>query len=230
MSRVGVAGFPARGSVLLVDNRDLIHVGLRVVLQRQDWVTQILATGRGAEAVRLAVRHQPRLALVDLFVGHEFGTEICAAIRRAAPAVRVLLTSTARSITPHAARAAGASGFVPKEGSATELMNTLRAVATGMNPFTWRPEVVRAGLTERQQQILDLMAQGATNRTIAQALGLTLDKVKHHTTSIYRRLDVRNRAAAVHHGQRLGLVPIDVRVPQRHTAAAAAPRPLQRAA
>jgi DNA-binding NarL/FixJ family response regulator len=230
VSRVGVADFPIRGSVLLVDNRDLIHVGLRVVLQRQDWVTRIIGARRGADAVRLAARDQPRLALVDLFVGEEFGTEICAAIRREAPAVRVLLTSTSRSITQHAARAAGASGFVPKDCSATELMDTIRAVATGANPFGWRPEVVRAGLSERQQQILDLMAQGATNRTIAQALGLSVDTVKHHTTSIYRRLDVRNRAAAVHHGQRLGLVPSDVRVPQRHTATAAPPRPLQRAA
>jgi DNA-binding NarL/FixJ family response regulator len=227
---VGVADFPLRGTVLLVDNRDLIHVGLRVVLQRQDWVTQIIAAERGADAVRLAACHQPRVALVDLFVGEEFGTEICAAIRRDAPAVPVLLTSTSRAITLQAARAAGASGFVPKEGSATELIDTLRAVATGTSPFTWRPEVVRVGLTERQRQILDLMAQGATNRTIARSLGLSLDTVKHQTTSIYRRLDVRNRAAAVHHGQRLGLVPTDVRVPQRHTTSAATPSPMQRAA
>jgi DNA-binding NarL/FixJ family response regulator len=200
------------------------------VLQREDWVTRIIAAGRGADAARLAASHQPRVALVDLFVGEEFGTEICATIRRAAPAVRVLLTSTSRSVSPQAARAAGASGFVPKDGSATELMETLRAVATGMSPFTWPREVVRGGLTERQEQILDLMAKGATNRTIAQSLGLSLDTVKHQTTAIYRRLGVRNRAAAVHHGQRLGLVPTDVRVPQRHTATAATPRPMQRAA
>jgi DNA-binding NarL/FixJ family response regulator len=69
-------------------------------------------------------------------------------------------------------------------------------------------------LTVRQQQILNLMAEGATNRAIADSLGLSLDTIKHHTTLIYRRLDVRNRAGAVHLGQRLGLL-----------TAAAAPRP-----
>jgi two-component system response regulator DesR len=227
---MGVPNIAPRGSVLLVDNQDLIHIGLRVVLQRQDWVTRIIGARRGEDAVLLAARHEPRVALVDLFVGEEFGAEICSAIRREAPAVRVLLTSSARSITQHAARAAGASGFVPKDGTAAELVDTLRAVASGEDPFVWRPEVMRGLLSERQRQILDLMAEGETNRTIAETLGLSVDTVKHHTTLIYRRLDVRNRAAAVHRGQRLGLVQPAVRVPQRHTAAAAAPREMQRAA
>ncbi|MDA0165639.1 response regulator transcription factor [Solirubrobacter ginsenosidimutans] len=219
-----------RGSVLLVDNQDLIHIGLRVVLQRQDWVTRIIGARRGEDAVLLAARHEPRVALVDLFVGEEFGAEICAAIRSEAPTVRVLLTSSARSITQHAARVAGACGFVPKDSTAAELVDTLRAVAGGDDPFVWRPEVRRGQLSERQRQILDLMAEGETNRTIAEALGLSVDTVKHHTTLIYRKLDVRNRAAAVHRGQRLGLVQPAIRVPQRHTEAAATPRELQRAA
>jgi two-component system response regulator DesR len=227
---MGAPNIAPRGSVLLVDNQDLIHIGLRVVLQRQDWVTRIIGARRGEDAVLLAARHEPRVALVDLFVGEEFGAEICAAIRQEAPMVRVLLTSSARSITQHAARAAGASGFVPKDGTAAELVDTLRAVACGEDPFVWRPEVMRGVLSERQRQILDLMAEGATNRTIAEILGLSVDTVKHHTTLIYRRLDVRNRAAAVHRGQRLGLVQPAVRVPQRHTATAAGPREMQRAA
>jgi LuxR family maltose regulon positive regulatory protein len=58
----------------------------------------------------------------------------------------------------------------------------------------------------RQQQILNLMAEGATNHGIADELGLSVDTVKHHTTLIYKRLDVPNRAAAVHLAQRLGLL------------------------
>jgi DNA-binding NarL/FixJ family response regulator len=230
VSTVGVPNTAPRGSVLLVDNQDLIHIGLRVVLQRQDWVTRIIGARRGEDAVLLAARHEPRIALVDLFVGEEFGAEICAAIRREAPMVRVLLTSSARSITQHAARLAGACGFVPKDGTAAELVDTLRAVAGGDDPFVWRPEVMRGQLSERQRQILDFMAEGETNRTIAERLGLSVDTVKHHTTLIYRKLDVRNRAAAVHRGQRLGLVQPAVRVPQRHTGAAAMPREMQRAA
>ena len=219
---------PPRGGILLVDDQDLIHIGLRVVLRGQDWVTRVIGARCGADAVLLAARHQPRLALVDLFVGDEFGTEICTAIRREAPAMRVLLASTARSISQHAAYAVGASGFVSKDSPAAELVDTIRSVAAGQNPFVWRPEVVRGSLSERQQQILNLMAQGATNHGIAQTLGLSVDTVKHHTTSIYRRLGVRNRAAAVHLGQRLGLLHDAPGVPQSPTASRA--RPMQRAA
>jgi DNA-binding NarL/FixJ family response regulator len=228
---VGVVNSTTRGSVLLVDNQDLVHIGLRVALQRQDWVTRILGARTGADALLIAARHEPRIALIDLFVGDEFGTEICAAIRRAVPTARVLLASGAGSITQHAAREAGASGFVRKDGPAADLLDAIRTVLQGENPFLWRTSASRGLLSERQQRILDLMAEGATNPTIAQTLGLSVDTIKHHSSVIYRRLDVRNRAAAVHRGQRLGLIqpPAD-RVPQRHTPAMAAPWPTQRAA
>ena len=195
------------GTVLLVDNQDLVHIGLRVALQRQDWVARVVGARRGADAVLLAGRHHPRVAVVELLVGDEFGTEICAAIREHAPATRVLLTSSTRAVTQHVAHAAGASGFIPKDASAAELVAAIRAVASGDSPFVWRPEARRGALSERQQQILGLMAEGATNRVIAEVLGLSVDTVKHHTSLIYRRLGARNRAAAVHHGQRLGLLP-----------------------
>jgi DNA-binding NarL/FixJ family response regulator len=120
--------------------------------------------------------------------------------------VRVLLTSSSGSISLEAARDAGASGFVAKDCPLPQLLAAIRAVAEGGQQFVWRPEVARGPLTVRQQQILNLMAEGATNRAIADSLGLSLDTIKHHTTLIYRRLDVRNRAGAVHLGQRLGLL------------------------
>ena len=93
-----------RGGVLIVDNFDIVHLGLRVLLHRQEWVTRILSARRGADAVLLAARHEPRVALVDLFVGGEYGTDICRAIRARAPRVHVLLTSSSGTITQHAAR------------------------------------------------------------------------------------------------------------------------------
>jgi two-component system response regulator DesR len=195
-----------RFGVLLVDSRDIVHIGLRVVLRRQPWVTRVLSARRSTDAVLIASRHAPRVALVDLFVGDEWGTEICGAIRDRSPDVRVLLTSSSGSLTQHAARAAGASGFVAKDCPVPELLSAIRAVAEGRQQFVWRPEVARGSLTVRQQQILRLMAEGATNRAIADSLGLSLDTIKHHATLIYRRLDVRNRAGAVHVGQRLGLL------------------------
>jgi DNA-binding NarL/FixJ family response regulator len=195
-----------RFGVLLVDNRDIVHIGLRVVLRGEPWVTRVLSARRGADAVLIASRHEPRVAVVDLFVGEEWGTQICGEIRARAPEVRVLLTSSSGTLTQHEARAAGASGFVAKDSPVPQLLAAIRAVAEGRQQFVWRPEVARGSLTVRQQQILHLMAEGATNRAIADALGLSLDTIKHHATLIYRRLDVRNRAGAVHLGQRLGLL------------------------
>ena len=196
----------ARFGVLLVDNHDLVHIGLRVVLQRQPWVTRVLGARRGADAVLIASRHEPAVALVDLFVGDEWGTQICAEIRARCPQVRVLLVSSSGSLAPQAAHAAGAAGFVAKDAPLPEMLAAIRAAADRTQPFIWRPEVARGPLTVRQQQILQLMAEGATNRAIAESLGLSVDTIKHHTTLIYRRLGARNRAGAVNLGQRLGLL------------------------
>lgn len=207
----GVAPLSATGAdlrvgVLLVDNQDIVHVGLRVLLLRQPWVTRVVSARRGEDAVLLAERHAPRVAFVDLFVGDEYGIHICSAIRERAPGTRVLLTSSTATLTQHAARVAGAAGFIAKDCTAAELLGAIRSVAAGGQRFVWSPEVARGPLSRRQQQILNLMAEGATNPRIADALGLSVDTVKHHTTLIYKRLDVPNRAAAVHLAQRLGLL------------------------
>jgi len=212
-----------RAGVLLVDSLDVVHFGLRVLLGRQPWVTRVLSARRGADAVLVAERHRPAVALVDLFVGEEYGIHICAALQERAPDVAVLLTSSSATLTQHAARVAGAAGFVAKDGAATEVLAAIRSVAAG-DRFLWRPEVRRGPLSRRQQEILNLMAEGATNAEIGHTLGLSVDTVKHHTTLIYRRLNVPNRAAAVHLAQRLGLLspgatPIDLHAqdPARRT-------------
>jgi DNA-binding NarL/FixJ family response regulator len=203
---VSVVDNDLRAGVLLVDNRDIVHLGLRVLLARQEWVTRVLSARRGADAVLLAERHRPRVAVIDLFVGSEYGVNICRAIRDRAPDTRVLLTSSSTVLTQHAARVAGATGFIAKDTAANEMLAAIRAVAHANPRFVWRPEVARGPLSRRQQQILNLMAEGATNPRIADMLGLSLDTVKHHTTLIYKRLQVPNRAAAVHLAQRLGLL------------------------
>jgi DNA-binding NarL/FixJ family response regulator len=195
-----------RFGVLLVDNRDIVHFGLRVLLRGQGWVTRVVSARSGSDAVLLAARHEPRVAIVDLFVGEEFGVHICGAIRARTPSVRVLLTSSSTTLTQHAARVAGASGFIAKDCAASDLLTAVRAVASDSSDFVWRPEVARGLLSQRQQEILNLMAEGYTNHRIAEALGLSVDTVKHHTTLIYRRLEVPNRAAAVHLAQSLGLL------------------------
>jgi DNA-binding NarL/FixJ family response regulator len=100
---------PDRGlRVLVVDDHDVVHWGFRLLLTEQPWVERCLTASNQEEALALARRYEPHVALVDLFLGEESGAELCEAIRREVPATRVLLISGAGWISPQAAKAAGA--------------------------------------------------------------------------------------------------------------------------
>lgn len=192
--------------ILVVDDHDVVHWGFRLMLSEQPWVERCLSARTGREAVALLERWSPQLALVDLFVGEESGAQICERIRRGAPQTRVLLISGAGRISPSAARAAGASGFVPKDWPARDIAEAVRMVARGMTVFRDAEDEAGGGLSERERQVLDLIASGATNREIADRLHLSPWTVKDYTGAVYRKLDVRNRAEAVQRAQRLGLL------------------------
>src|SRR5260221_8735044 len=113
---------------LVVDDHDVVHWGFRVLLGQQPWVERCLAARTGAEAVELARRYEPHVALVDLFLAAESGADVCEAVRTASPGTRVLLISGAGRMSPAAARAAGASGFVSKDLEATEEADAVRVV------------------------------------------------------------------------------------------------------
>ncbi len=195
-----------RVRVLVVDDHEVVHWGLRLMLGEQPWVERCLAAHDGREAVAHARRWAPHVALVDLFVGEESGAEISERLRIEAPATRVLLISGAGRISPNAARAAGASGFVAKDLPASEIADAVREVAFGGTVFPPSEEQPRALLSDREREVLDLIARGATNREIADALYLSPHTIKEHTSSLYRKLEVRNRAEAVTRAQRLGLL------------------------
>jgi two-component system response regulator DesR len=154
----------------------------------------------------MAERYRPHVALVDLFIGEESGAEICEQIRAADPSTRVLLFSGAGEISPHAARAAGASGFAYKDWPAARISAAVRAVGMGKMVFGRQDRQGALGLTDRERAVLELMASGATNPEIAEQLHLSKHTIKEHTSSVYRKLGVRNRTEAVQRGQRLGLL------------------------
>ncbi len=192
--------------VLVVDDHDVVHWGLRLMLSEQPWVEQCLAARTGREALEHARASAPHVALVDLFVGEESGAQICEALRLHAPDTRVLLISGAGRISPNAARAAGASGFVSKDLAAPELAEAVREVGRGGTIFPPADTQPVPLLTQREQEVLELIARGATNREIAATLYLSPHTVKEHTSSLYRKLDARNRAEAVVRAQRVGLL------------------------
>lgn len=196
---------PARLRLLVVDDHEVVHWGLRSLLGAQPWVERCLAARDGDEALVLARRYEPHVALVDLFVGSESGAEICQRLRALSPDTRVLLISGAGRISAAAARAAGASGFISKDWSAQEVADAVRRVAEGRTVFEPGDGEQPLGLSAREREVLALIATGATNAEIAARLYLSPHTVKEHTSALYRKLGVRNRAQAVQQGQRIGL-------------------------
>jgi two-component system response regulator DesR len=197
---------PRRLRVLVVDDHDVVHWGFRLMLTQQPWVERCLSARNAAEALALAQRYEPHVALIDLFVGEESGPEIAQQLREAWPATRVLLISGAGRISPGAARAAGADGFVLKDWPAADIARAVQDVGAGKSVFGADEKPSGVLLSEREREVLDLMAGGATNREIAGSLFLSPHTVKEHTSTLYRKLKARNRAEAVQRAQRLGLL------------------------
>jgi DNA-binding NarL/FixJ family response regulator len=192
--------------VLVVDDHDVVHWGFRVLLGEQPWVQRCVAACSGAAALALLDEVHPDVALVDLFLAGESGADVCASIRKASPSTRVLLISGAGRMSPAAARAAGASGFVSKDWDAGEVARAVRMVGLGMTMFAPTSEQPAPPLSEREREVLAAIAAGSTNREIAQALFLSPHTVKEHTSALYRKLGARNRAEAVQRAQRVGLL------------------------
>ncbi|HEX5713359.1 MAG TPA: response regulator transcription factor [Solirubrobacterales bacterium] len=191
--------------VLVVDDHDVVQWGFRLLLERQSWVERCLAARDGEEAVDVCRRLRPQVALVDMLLGTESGAEVCEAIRAASPGTRVLLISGAGAVSPLVARAAGASGFISKDWPAVEVVRAVRMIARGSEVFA-EPGALDSPLSEREQEVLALVATGSTNKEIAARLHLSPHTVKEHTSSIYRKLGVRNRAEATRQAQRLKLL------------------------
>lgn len=194
--------------LLVVDDHDLILWGTRVLLCQLSWVARCLQAADAERALALAHRYNPHVAIVDLLIGSESGLALCASLRREAPGMRTLLTSGVGEVSRARAMAAGASGFVAKEAGARELVRAVRAVHGGR---TWFPNgpahaSLPADLSQRELDVVQLIASGATNRQIGARLHLSPDTVKQHASSVYRKLDVRNRAGAAHRAQQMGLV------------------------
>ena len=190
--------------VLVVDDHDVVQWGFRLLLERQSWVERCLAASTGAEAVQVCRKVRPEVALVDMLLGSESGAEVCEEIHQVSPDTRVLLISGAGIISPNVARTAGAAGFISKDWSAVDVVRAVRRVSQGHEVFAEAP--LDSPLSEREQEVLSLIATGSTNKEIAGQLHLSPHTVKEHTSAIYRKLGVRNRAEATRQAQRLRIL------------------------
>jgi DNA-binding NarL/FixJ family response regulator len=192
--------------VLVADEQEIVHWGFRSLLTAQDWVERYLSAQTAEEAIELVRLHEPHVALVDVLVGEDSGAVLCQRLREICPRTRVLLMSRNGGITAQSARAAGAFGSVPKDWSAQDLSAAARMVALGMTVFAPDRETPGALLSERERQVLQLIAGGSTNREIADRLFLSPHTVKDHTSTLYKKVKAKNRADAIQRAQRLGLL------------------------
>jgi DNA-binding NarL/FixJ family response regulator len=200
---------PRARRILVVDDHEMVRVGLRALFSREPWVARCLGAGARDAALELTDRYEPHLALVDLFVGDDSGVDVCRVLREARPSLRVILMSGSGSVSPAVARAAGAWGFVPKHWPAQVLMEAVRRACAGERILSASADTqtqAPARLTNRERDVLVQLAQGLSNPEVARVLHLSRHTVKQHTSTVYRKLGVRNRAEAASRAQQLGLV------------------------
>jgi DNA-binding NarL/FixJ family response regulator len=194
--------------ILLVDDHEVFLWGLRLALSRQQWVGRCLPATNTQEAIDLAARYEPHVAVIDLNVGGFAGEDIACAVRQVRPTVRVLYLSGARRMSQRAAREAAAYGFMSKAASAPDIMRAIGMVVEGRalrDRDLPSDTALSTTVTGRERDVLRLLAEGRTNREIATVLGISPNTVKEHVRSLFRKLEARNRTQAVQFGERLGL-------------------------
>jgi DNA-binding NarL/FixJ family response regulator len=193
-------------AVLIVDDHEIVHWGFRLVLSREAWVSRCIGATTPASAIELTKRYEPNVALVDLMLGGAMGADVSEQIRQVSPSTRILLMSGSGRIGVRAALSVGASGFIAKDRPPAEIVDALHAVGQGRTVFATQQAAPVSDLSQRERDVLALVASGATNREIASTVHLSPHTVKEHLTSLYRKLGARNRTDAVQRAQRRGLL------------------------
>jgi DNA-binding NarL/FixJ family response regulator len=213
-------------SVLIADDHNHFRAGLRALLTVVPDIEVVGEAGGGEEAVALAARLQPDVILMDLQMPGLGGIEATARILHTSPHIRVLVVSMFDDDdSVFAALQAGARGYLVKGALKAEIVRSIRAVVAGEAIFgpaiatrlmhyfaTPHPNVspnapsdVFPGLTEREREILGLIAQHHTNPEIARRLQVSSKTVRNHVSNIFTKLQVATRAQAIIRAREAGL-------------------------
>ena len=206
--------------LLVVDDHPIVREGLRTLLAEESAIECIGEAASGEEAVRLAQEARPDVILMDLMMPGMDGVEAIRRIRERDPQMQIVaLTSFSEEQTVRSAIEAGAVGYLLKDVLRDELLRAIRNAAAGrpsLHPQAQRhliQRVRRSGerspldeLTPRERGILERIARGQNNKTIAGALQLSQGTVKGHISRIFDKLGVQDRTQAALLAVRLGLV------------------------
>ncbi len=211
--------------LMLADDHRMLREGLRRSMTDQGF--DVVGEARdGEEAVRLAEELHPEVILMDVTMPEMDGVEACRQIRAALPEIRVvMLTMHADQEVLAAAIRAGASGYLVKDCSTEEIAQAVRMTHSGETALS--PQIAASMLdevrkldqrstsdedrvvTKREEEVLQLIADGCSTPEVAERLYISQKTVKNHLASIYQKLDARDRTQAVLQAVRMGIVHLD---------------------
>ncbi|WP_187355524.1 response regulator [Paenibacillus tengchongensis] len=207
--------------VLLVDDHEMVRIGLAAVLGTEDGIEVVGEAGSGEEGIRLAQEYKPDVVLMDLVMEGMDGIETTRQLMKLFPECKVIvLTSYLDDEKMYPVIEAGAFSYLLKTSRASEVADAIRAAARGqsvlesqvaskmMNRFRNNSKAETPAykeLTDREMEVLRLLAQGKSNQDIADQLIIGIKTVKFHVTNILAKLDVEDRTQAAIYAYKNGL-------------------------
>ena len=202
--------------VLVADDHPVVRAGLALLLAQQPDLEVVGEAEDGERAVALTLERQPDVVVMDLRMPGLDGLEAIHTITRALPQARVLVLSAYGSGSDiQGALRAGARGYLLKDTALTQVVGAVRALHEGRRVMPaavaerLAGHLVEPALTERELEVLGLVARGLGNRQIASAIGRSDETVKMHLKNIFAKLEVSDRTGAVMAALARGLIRLD---------------------
>ncbi len=208
--------------IMLVDDHEIVRAGLRMLLQAQPDMEIVAEAGSGAEAIALAQTCQPNVVLMDVTMPDMSGIEATAQLKASCPAVAVLaLTIHEEEEYFFKMLSAGASGYIPKRAAPADLLQAIHTVHQGevflhtsmaaalVKDFLQRGQAASpelSELTEREQEVLTLIAEGLSNKEIGERLDISPKTVARHRDNITEKLKLSSRAELTRYAIQKGLI------------------------
>jgi DNA-binding NarL/FixJ family response regulator len=203
-------GAPIR--IVVVDDHVVMREGTQMILDNAPGNLVVGAAATGAEAIKLVEELRPDVLLLDLQLPDMSGVEVARQVRAACPSVAVLmLTGYIDGTYVPRLLQLGVRGYMPKTASSVELIAAVRAVAAGRtivmsSAAVSSLETMRAPLTAREREVLQLLAQGLRNSEMADRLTVSIKTVEHHVTRLLAKMGVQSRSQAIIKAREQGLV------------------------
>ena len=203
---------PDQGSIrlMIADDHPMLRAGVSAVIALEPDMELVAEACDGPEAVDLFLQHRPDVALIDLQMPRLSGVDVIRSIKEIQPEARlVVLTTYGGDVQAVRAIAAGASGFLMKSSLRLEMLDVIRRIhAGGMHipPDIASDMETAHGLSGREAAVLALVAEGRSNKRVAQALGISEETVKAHLKAVFVKLGVKDRTHAVTVAARRGIL------------------------